>query len=281
MSLSALHQRFWGDSPLVAFDTETTGLWALSDRLVEIGAVRFRLGDQSVETFQQLVNPGRLIPDDAIAVHHISNAMVAGAPPAEEILPKFLEFVGDAVLVAHNAPFDISFVGMELDRAQLPIPENPVLDTVDIFHKLFPGAASYSLLSLISIFKIAQNQEHRALSDALHVRSLVEAAALRICYLPDPLETMRTFSVHSLRDWRAKDVELPAEFTDIALAIEQKLPIEILYATENGLPQRRIIHPKQIQAKRSQFYIIAYCQTAQAERTFRLDRIQSFQLIDS
>lgn len=281
MTLPELHSQLFGDRALVAFDTETTGLWALSNRLVEIGAVRFRLGEEPSATFQHLINPEREIPEDAIAVHHISNAMVATAPKTEEILPRFLDFIGDSILIAHNAPFDISFIGMELDRARLPIPENQVLDTVDIFHRLFPGAPSYSLLSLISVFKIAQNQEHRALSDALHVRSLVEAAALRLLDLPDPIETYHAFTKHSLQEWRAKEIELPAEFTDISLAIEQKLAIEILYATENGLPQKRIIHPKQIQAKRSLYYIIAYCQTAQAERTFRLDRIQSFQLIDS
>lgn len=270
----------FGDRPLVAFDTETTGLWALSNRLVEIGAVRFRLGDESISTFQELINPEREILVDAIAVHHITDAMVAGAPKATEVLPRFVEFVGNGVLIAHNAPFDISFVGSELDRAQLPLPSNPVLDTVDIFHRLFPGAPSYSLLSLVTLFRIAQNQEHRALSDALHVRSLMEAAALRLLDLPDPAEAARAFAVHSLTEWREKEIDLPAEFTDITLAIEKKLAIEMLYATENGMPQRRIVHPKQIQARKAYFYLVAYCQTAQAERTFRLDRIQSFQLID-
>ncbi|MBK7141214.1 MAG: WYL domain-containing protein [bacterium] len=281
MSTPALHQKLIGDRSLVAFDTETTGLWAVSDRLVEIGAVKFRLGENPTATFQELINPEREIPPDAIAVHHINNSMVLNAPKAAEVLGRFVEFIGDAVLVAHNAPFDISFVGVELDRARLTIPDNPVLDTVDIFHRLFPGAPSYSLLSLISAFKIAQNQEHRALSDALHVRSLMEEAAVRLADLPDPVAVYQTFGRHSLQEWRAKEIDLPAEFTDLTIAIEQKLAIEILYATENGIPQKRIIHPKQIQAKRSLYYIIAYCQTAQAERTFRLDRIQSFQLIDS
>lgn len=280
MLLSDLHQLLYGDRYLVAFDTETTGLWALTNRLVEIGAVRFRLGEEPADKFQELINPGREIPADAIAVHHISDAMVADAPTAAEVLPKFVEFISNGILIAHNAPFDISFIGSELDRAQLTIPANPVLDTVDIFHRLFPGAPSYSLLSLVTAFRISQNQEHRALSDALHVRSLMEAAALRLLDLPDPTEAARAFAVHSLTEWRAKEIDLPSEFTDITLAIEKKLAIEMLYATENGMPQRRIVHPKQIQAHRAYFYLVAYCQTAQAERTFRLDRIQSFQLID-
>ena len=101
-----------GDRALVAFDTETTGLWAVSDRLVEIGAVKFRLGENPTATFQELINPEREIPPDAIAVHHIGNSMVLNAPKAAGVLERFVEFIGDAVLVAHNAPFDISFVGM-------------------------------------------------------------------------------------------------------------------------------------------------------------------------
>ena len=265
----------------VAVDTETTGLWAISNRIVEIGAVKFRLGKAEVETFQSLINPLVPMPPEVIPIHHITDAMVKDAPTAAEILPRFLEFMGDATLVAHNAPFDISFIGCELDRCKLPLPESPVYDTVDIFNRLFPGFPSYSLLSLVHAFKIAESQEHRALADAHQVRGLMELAGKRLLDFDDPNEVIRSFTIHRMSEWRGREIELPAEYTDITVAIKHGLSLEILYASENALPQRRIVHPKQVHSRRAHFYVLAYCELAQAERTFRLDRIQSFQLIET
>ena len=93
------------DIPFVAFDTETTGLHA-SDRLVELGAVRFR-GDVVEGEWSTLVDPGTAIPTEATLVHGIRNRDVAGSPPAAEALPAFLDFIDGAALVGHNAPFDI------------------------------------------------------------------------------------------------------------------------------------------------------------------------------
>jgi DNA polymerase III epsilon subunit-like protein len=221
------------------------------------------------------------MPLEVIAIHHITDEMVKGAPHALEVLPRFLEFIGDSMLVAHNAPFDISFIGCELDRNKLSLPESPVYDTVDIFHRLFPGLPSYSLLSLAHAFRIAETQEHRALADALYVRALMETAGRRLRELDNPQEVIRSFTVHRLSEWRGREIDLPAEFTDITVAMRHGLSLEILYASENSPPQRRIVHPRQVHARRANFYLLAYCELAQAERTFRLDRIQSFQLIEN
>ena len=90
------------DIPFVAFDTETTGLHA-SDRLVELGAVRFR-GDEVEGEWSTLVDPGTAIPAEATLVHGIRNRDVAGSPLAAEALPAFLDFIEGAALVGHNAP---------------------------------------------------------------------------------------------------------------------------------------------------------------------------------
>src|SRR5262245_11712269 len=113
--------------PFVAFDTETTGLHA-SDRLVELGAVRFRGGLIEGE-FVAVVNPGVPIPQGATAVHGIRDEDVAGRPRAAEVLPSFLSFIEGAALVGHNAPFDVRVLALELLRAGLRLPDNPVLDT--------------------------------------------------------------------------------------------------------------------------------------------------------
>src|SRR5262245_20396696 len=113
------------DIPFVAFDTETTGLRD-SDRLVELGAVRFRGGLVEGE-FTAIVNPAVPIPAEATAVHGIRDEDVAGEPRAGEVLPTFLSFIEGAALVGHNAPFDVRVLALELLRAGLRLPDNPVL----------------------------------------------------------------------------------------------------------------------------------------------------------
>ena len=95
---------------IVAFDLETTGISSFIDRVVEIGGVRFRLGDANADTFEQLVDPERDIPFEVTAIHGITNEDVKGQPLIGDVLPRFEEFIGsDTLLVAHNATFDCSF----------------------------------------------------------------------------------------------------------------------------------------------------------------------------
>ena len=106
-----------GNFTYVAFDTETTGLWAASHRIVEIGAVKFVPAIEKFVTFQHLINPQRTMPEDVIEIHGITDDMVAKAETADIVLKRFIKFCGeDSILIAHNALFDISFVAGELER---------------------------------------------------------------------------------------------------------------------------------------------------------------------
>ncbi len=264
----------------VAFDTETTGLFAATNRVVEIGAVRFRLGQTEVEVFQELVNPGRRIPLDAIKVHGITDDMVALAEPAKPVLERFIEFCGtNTVLISHNAPFDISFVGWELNRAGLNFGENPILDTVDIYRRLSPGLYSYSLLSLISHFGIARTQDHRALADAVFVRRLFEMAAPSFPPATDIETCLSSFTVHRMSEWSGQEVDLPDRYSDLQLAMDRKLCLEVTYQSPTRGPETRLVWPKRVYAQGSAIYLTAYCEKALAERTFRLDRIADLRLL--
>src|SRR5438874_1510669 len=98
----------------IAFDLETTGLVAEIDRVVEIGAVRFDASGHELGRFERLVDPERPMSPAAQAIHGISDADLAGAPTAREVLPEFLDFLGDpamTALLAHNAAFDARFLG--------------------------------------------------------------------------------------------------------------------------------------------------------------------------
>lgn len=160
----------------VAFDTETTGIGP-GCKLVEIAGAKFR-GGEFIAKFEALIDPEMEMPDEITAVHQITNEMVRGQPKAGEALRKFFEFAEGAVLVAHNATFDAAMVGLELTRARLPAPINPILDTLQGARRCYPGH-SHSLDALIELIGLPpQATRHRAYADAelvLHlVRKMIE-----------------------------------------------------------------------------------------------------------
>jgi DNA polymerase-3 subunit epsilon len=263
----------------VAFDTETTGIWAPAHRIVEVGAVKFRLGETAVDRFQALVNPEREIPTEVIEIHGITNGMVQSSETIEPVLREFYDFCGpESVLVAHNATFDISFVGCEADRIGLPLMENPILDTVDLYKQYRPGLDSYSLQSLMRKFGIGADQNHRAADDAALVWKLFTMVANDFPVFCGYGEFKRAFTFYRMAQWRGDERPLPEEYRDIARAVEESLALEIVYVVNGQPPQARTIWPKRIHNLRTVFYVTAFCEKAQAERTFRLDRIQTFRL---
>lgn len=263
----------------VAFDTETTGIWAPTHRIVELGAVKFRLGVSKTDRFRELVNPEREIPTEVIEIHGITNTMVQSAPTIKPVLEDFAAFCGlESILIAHNAMFDISFVGCESDRAGLPLMENPTLDTVDLYRKYRPGLDSYSLQSLMRKFRLGTDQSHRAVDDAALVWKLFSMVAEDFPVLHSEGEFKRAFTLFSMSQWRGEERPLPSQYRLIARAIDEELSLEIDYTADGQPPQTRIIWPKRLHNLRTVFYVTAFCEKAQAERTFRLDRIQNFRL---
>jgi DNA polymerase-3 subunit epsilon len=152
----------------IAFDTETTGLeWDQDDRIIELGAVELINHVPTGKTFQTYVNPGRAVSDATIRITGITDDDLVDKPPFEDpsIVDAFLDFIGDAVLVAHNAKFDRGFLNMELQRCGKPIvPDDRWVDTVEIARKKFPGAPA-SLDALCKRFDV--NAEARTYHGAL------------------------------------------------------------------------------------------------------------------
>lgn len=179
----------------VAFDLETTGLYPAKDRIVEIGAVKFdRRGP--IGRYSVLVNPHMPMPAEASRVNGITDAMLAGKPTLDQVLPDFLRFIGGAVLVAHNSSFDLSFVNAALrerweaakaasmeDATQgslleeseskagswappYPALPNRVVDTLGFAKEALPGRAKYSMQELAAVLGIKALEAHRAEDDA-------------------------------------------------------------------------------------------------------------------
>ncbi len=149
---------------IVVFDIETTGFSPVNDRIIEIGAVKVKEG-KITERFSAFVNPGKPIPFRIEQLTGINDAMVLDAPGIGEVLPQFLEFCGDAVLAAHNAGFDMSFIKENARRAGIP-KEFTYLDTMGIARLLLPGQAKHTLDAVAKTLHISLENHHRAVDDA-------------------------------------------------------------------------------------------------------------------
>ncbi len=169
----------WEDCDhFVVFDIETTGLNPTRDKITEIGALRVRDGEIT-DSFHSLINPGIPIPMEIIKLTGITDEMVKGAPSAEQVIPRFLDFVDDGVLVAHNAPFDLGFLQVVAADLGLRI-KNEVVDTLAITRRLFPRLKSHKLSALATHLKIDTNRAHRAKDDAMTTARVLIKCITRI-----------------------------------------------------------------------------------------------------
>jgi DNA polymerase III epsilon subunit family exonuclease len=156
------------DDTIIILDTETTGLDHKTEKLIEIAAAKMKNGEV-IDTFTSLVNPQKPIRHSSFLIHNISQEMVEDAPPIEEVLPKFLEFVGDHTYVAHNAIFDYSFINEPCKALYGKRFLNNRIDTFEMYRSVFPDDPSHGLSSLLKRFGFDSHVLHRALDDALNL----------------------------------------------------------------------------------------------------------------
>ena len=153
----------------IVWDTETTGFDPQSgDRLVEIGAVELFNHMPTGKVYHQYINPERSMPQEAFAVHGLGDDFLADKPVFKTVAQDFLDFIGDAKIVAHNAKFDMRFINAELKWVGIdPIPMSQSLDTLEIARRKFPGAQN-SLDALCRRFGIdnSAREKHGALLDS-------------------------------------------------------------------------------------------------------------------
>jgi DNA polymerase-3 subunit epsilon len=199
------------DTTFVIVDLETTGSRAKGDEngrgydsITEIGAVKVR-GGEVLGELATLVDPGRSIPPQIVALTGITTAMVCDAPTIDSVLPAFLEFSKGAVLVAHNAGFDVGFLRAAADRLELPWKRPPVLCTVKLARRVLTRdeAPSVRLSALAQLFGASTRPTHRALDDARATVDVLHALIERVgnqgihtfadlrSYLPDVTPAQR------------------------------------------------------------------------------------------
>ena len=161
------HSRLLKDLDFVVVDVEATGAKTPPNRLIELGAYRIR-GRRIVDKFLSLVNPEIPIPRFVASLTGISNDMVKLAPVFADVAPQWLDFVSDSVLIAHNAPFDTSFLNHEISRVYPGHRMvNPHLCTVRLSRRALPDLSNHRLETIATHFSIPIASRHRAGSDAL------------------------------------------------------------------------------------------------------------------
>ena len=153
------------DTEYCVLDIETTGLSFRTEKITELGAVIYKNGEV-VDSFECFVNPEKPIPAEVVEVTHITDEMVKNAETIEKVLPKFLEFIGDRVIVAHNADFDVGFIKYNAEKLGIKL-ENTYIDTLRLAKDLFPDYKKYKLGIIAEKLGIKVEVAHRALDDVI------------------------------------------------------------------------------------------------------------------
>ena len=201
------------DSTFVVFDIETTGFSAVNDRIIEIGAVKVENG-MITEKFSEFVNPERPIPFEIEKLTSINDRMVEDAPNISVILPKFMDFCGSSVLVAHNADFDTGFIRHNCEVLGLTY-DYTYVDTLGIARSFLEGLKNYKLDTVVEAMGCTLANHHRAVDDAgatadVFVRFLERFKKKNIRDL-DELNTYSAMSVDAIKKLKTYHIILLAK----------------------------------------------------------------------
>jgi DNA polymerase III epsilon subunit family exonuclease len=271
------------ETVFVAFDTETTGLIAGVDRIVEVAAVVFR-GAAVLREHEQLVDPGIPIPVAVQAINKISDEMVRGMPSIQEALPAFLAILREGIPVAHNAPFDVGFLCPDIERYGLQAPDTAVLDTRGLARKAFPGRQRYSLDSLARELCPQEPggaspqrfgaSSHRALADA-HACAALFKVCLQKLSAHGPLSVEDLVGLSGPRlGFLADAPRAPRLAAVLDQALRAGAHVEIQYVSAQGERTVREIRPLSFAVLGGAPAISAFCRLRNETRTFRLDAIR-------
>lgn len=202
-----LAKLFYSGQTFIAFDTETTGLKASENYVIEIGAVKFNYSRLVGKPFDLLIKPPCPIHPSLTELTHISEDMLKDCPSAKEAMPLFLNYIEskDAILLAHNAPFDLAFVDTELSRSGINELQNLTVDTLPLARWAWPGLAQleekgqYKLQSLAKRFNVNVLSAHRAHDDARVCMEIFKKI------IEDTMNKQKDFSLPSQNQVKASD----------------------------------------------------------------------------
>ncbi len=266
------------ETPFAIFDVETTGLSpAYGHRVCEIACLRLMDGVH-VSQFESLVDPGRPISSGAYRVNRISADMLLDAPTFDQVAENLLSLMDGAVLVAHNAPFDLGFLAAELELARLLPPEGPVVDTLALVRRTYSFARN-GLQAVASALDVETGPAHRAMGDVLTTCRVLERI---LCDLD---RRWGVTTLGGLVDFQGGPIHYPLPHIlplppAISEALESQGQVRMRYVDARGQETERAVRPLRVHERRGHLYLLAHCYHAGELRTFRLDRVVEMVLED-
>jgi DNA polymerase-3 subunit epsilon len=251
-------------------DVETTGLDPASGhRVCEIALLRVQR-EQEVARLESFVNPLRPMTPGATAVSGITDAMLTAAPPFVTLLPQIRTLMQDAVLVAHNASFDIGFLRHEFRIAGHPFPDPVVVDTLALAqaHYRFPRN---SLEAIAALLGLPSATRHRAMADVLTTRQILQRFIIDM-RRHGPVTLGHLLSPSD----RCSTAALTATLRE---ALRTGKLLHLRYQAGNTTETTRVVQPLELCSDRGRCYLRAFCHLRQDERHFRLDRIVELRVL--
>jgi DNA polymerase III epsilon subunit family exonuclease len=259
------------ETTFAVVDVETTGLSpTYGHRVCEVGCLRVR-GGVELGWFESLVDPGRSISPGAFHVNRITAEMLEGAPTFDAVAGPLLEVMEGAVLVAHNAPFDLVFLAAELEIARLPRPENPAIDTLSLARLAYRWPRN-SLMAVAAALGVESGAAHRAMGDVRTTFRVLERM------LEELEQRWGVTRLGELIDFQGGPISFPDSSVlplppTIAEAMESGGRVRMRYVDARGQETERAVRPLRVSARHGNLYLVAHCYQRDALRTFRLDRV--------
>jgi DNA polymerase III epsilon subunit-like protein len=269
------------DRPLVVLDTETATLLG-APHLLELAAIRVMDGE-IVDTFESYVCPRVPIDAEATAIHGIDESAVRSAPHPHEVLAAFSDFVGDAWMAAHHAPFDARVLGYEFARARRDPPRGLMLDSLRLSRRWLRDAPDHKLPTLCEHLALEASVHHRALPDAVHCWKVIEACIERMQAISEAAAASSEVSAARLLSECGRPISitmavpatphLPRRLRGLERALEGGASITLLYGEGLERPAPLTVQPRFLFERRGKGYLEAECQRSFLLKTYRLDRI--------
>lgn len=266
--------KHWSEYPVVAFDTETSGPYPVESEIIELGAVKWFKGE-IVGKFQTLLKPSKPLVESNIRIHGITNEMVENSPLMQDQILSFCEFIDNSVLIAHHAPFDLGFLTLAIEIAELKFPNNLLLCTSLISRALL-HTTNHKLQTLIKELKLVGGDAHRAYDDAYACFQVFQ----KCCEKIEPNATyQRLLEIQSKQlDWenyRLKSA-IDQKLKDFFKLAQAQRSIDIVYPGGSTKSKPRPITVMGIVRNPDGDYVHAVCGLDGSRKRFYLDKITDY-----
>lgn len=271
--LSQLSEKY----SIVAFDTETSGAYAIESEVIELGAVKWKDG-KVADKFNVLLKPSKPLTPDNIRIHGITNEMLTEASQMSSEILKFCDFVQDSILVAHHAPFDLGFVAIAIEANNLNLPRSLNLCS-SLLSRALLTTTNHKLQTLIKELNLVGGEAHRAYDDSYACLQVLfkcieklepEATLKRLVDIQKKDLSWNNYQVLSLKDQKIKS---------LVQAMQKQISINIVYEGGQTKNKTRPIKPFGIVRNPDGDYITAECGLDQQRKRFYLDKIKEVELL--